>query len=188
MGKNKYFKDQKGFTLVEIAIVLVIIGLLIGGVLRGQTMIQNARIKRLVNDMQGMQAAVLSFQDRFQMLPGDENSTTIPTATDPVNGNRNGIITAAEQAISDLRQAQLLSGDGAVLPSNPYGGTLDINNTAVSGSPNTANKIIATSVPADVAQEIDTKYDDGLFNQGTIRGSAVYTTGTTIANFCWVIQ
>ena len=50
-------KAQSGFTLVEIAIVLVIIGLLLGGVLKGQEMIENARIKSIVNDMNGVSAA-----------------------------------------------------------------------------------------------------------------------------------
>ncbi len=47
-------KKQKGFTLVEIAIVLVIVGLLIGGVLKGQEMITNAKLKRIESDNAGL--------------------------------------------------------------------------------------------------------------------------------------
>ncbi|MCC7488982.1 MAG: prepilin-type N-terminal cleavage/methylation domain-containing protein, partial [Gammaproteobacteria bacterium] len=43
-------RQQQGFTLVEIAIVLVIIGLMIGGVLKGQEMITNAKVSRVEND------------------------------------------------------------------------------------------------------------------------------------------
>jgi len=50
-------KQQAGFTLVEIAIVLVIIGLLLGGILKGQEMITQAKIKNLINDMNGITAA-----------------------------------------------------------------------------------------------------------------------------------
>ena len=48
---------QQGFTLVEIAIVLVIIGLLLGGILKGQEMIVQARIKNVINDFNGITAA-----------------------------------------------------------------------------------------------------------------------------------
>ena len=64
--------NQSGFTLVEIAIVLVIIGLLLGGVLKGQELIENGRIKAAANDMNGMLAAHNSYFDRFHRLPGDD--------------------------------------------------------------------------------------------------------------------
>ena len=63
---------QAGFTLVEIAIVLVIIGLLLGGILKGQEMITQAKIKNVVNDFNGITAAVNSYQDRYRALPGDD--------------------------------------------------------------------------------------------------------------------
>ena len=65
---------QKGFTLVEIAIVLVIVGLLIGGVLKGQEMITNAKLKRVESDNAGIAAAMFSYQDRYLQLPGDDNN------------------------------------------------------------------------------------------------------------------
>ena len=63
---------QAGFTLVEIAIVLVIIGLLLGGVLKGRDMITNAKIKRIENDFAGVAAAIYAYQDRYGVLPGDD--------------------------------------------------------------------------------------------------------------------
>jgi prepilin-type N-terminal cleavage/methylation domain-containing protein len=69
-------KKQTGFTLVEIAIVLVIVGLLIGGVLKGQEMITNAKLKRIESDNAGMAAAMFSYQDRYLQLPGDDSGAT----------------------------------------------------------------------------------------------------------------
>jgi len=63
-------QNQKGFTLVEIAIVLVIIGLLLGGVLKGQELIENTKLKAVKTDSDAISAAVLGFQDRFRVLPG----------------------------------------------------------------------------------------------------------------------
>src|SRR5216683_5000852 len=84
---------QTGFTLVEIAIVLVIIGLLLGGILKGQEMITQAKIKNVINDFNGIGVAVTSYQDRYRALPGDDaNATTRWTIQAPASGNGNGII------------------------------------------------------------------------------------------------
>lgn len=69
---RQFKKQQSGFTLVEIAIVLVIVGILLGGVLQGQQMIENSRMKGVVNDMNGISAASNSYFDRYRALPGDE--------------------------------------------------------------------------------------------------------------------
>jgi prepilin-type N-terminal cleavage/methylation domain-containing protein len=66
-------RQNSGFTLVEIAIVLVIVGLLIGGVLKGQEMITNAKLKRIESDNAGIAAAMFSYQDRYLQLPGDDS-------------------------------------------------------------------------------------------------------------------
>src|SRR5688572_22973527 len=71
---------QQGFTLVEIAIVLVIIGLLLGGILKGQEMIVQARIKNVIADFSGVSAAYHGYLDRYRAIPGDDpNAGPAPT-------------------------------------------------------------------------------------------------------------
>ncbi|MGQ0659114.1 MAG: prepilin-type N-terminal cleavage/methylation domain-containing protein [Chromatiales bacterium] len=64
-------KQQSGFTLVEIAIVLVIIGLLLGGILKGQELITSARVRNIADQNSGVQAAYYGFVDRYRQIPGD---------------------------------------------------------------------------------------------------------------------
>ncbi len=71
---------QKGFTLVEIAVVLVIIGLLLGGVLKGQELIASARVRNLADQQSGIQAAYFGFQDRYRAVPGDMTSADATSA------------------------------------------------------------------------------------------------------------
>ncbi len=71
---------QSGFTLVEIAIVLVIIGLLLGGILKGQELINSARVRNLADRANGTQAAYFGFMDRYRQVPGDMDNVTAQTA------------------------------------------------------------------------------------------------------------
>ncbi|HNC52627.1 MAG TPA: prepilin-type N-terminal cleavage/methylation domain-containing protein [Accumulibacter sp.] len=77
---NQRDRQQSGFTLVEIAIVLVIIGLLLGGVLKGQEMINSAKVKNMVNDFRTVSSLVYAYQDRFKALPGDQTQAQLTQA------------------------------------------------------------------------------------------------------------
>jgi prepilin-type N-terminal cleavage/methylation domain-containing protein len=97
MEKTVHIKQQKGFTLIEIAIVLLIIGLLLGGVLKGQELITSARVRNLISQQDGVKAAYFGFLDRYRALPGDYTGATlniagISTAVCTGNGNGNGRI------------------------------------------------------------------------------------------------
>lgn len=87
--KNYAMARQQGFTLVEIAIVLVIIGLLLGGVLKGQELINSAKVKNMVNDFRSVQTFISAYQDRFRRLPGDQTGGQLSDAfgATAVNGN-----------------------------------------------------------------------------------------------------
>jgi prepilin-type N-terminal cleavage/methylation domain-containing protein len=106
------YRKEKGFTLVEIAIVLVVIGLLLGGILKGQQLINSARVRNLADQNSGVQAAYYGFIDRFRNLPGDMTPTNACTAVGkavdkggacatPANapgGNGNGLIDTIAEA------------------------------------------------------------------------------------------
>ncbi|MCB2009776.1 MAG: prepilin-type N-terminal cleavage/methylation domain-containing protein [Geminicoccaceae bacterium] len=62
---------EAGFTLVELSIVLVIIGLIIGGVLKGQEMIESARVKSTMSQVESYRAAHNTFYDKYRAMPGD---------------------------------------------------------------------------------------------------------------------
>ncbi|MBR9987099.1 MAG: prepilin-type N-terminal cleavage/methylation domain-containing protein [Desulfosarcina sp.] len=179
-------RNQKGFTLVEIAIVLVIIGLLIGGVLKGQSMIQNAKVKRVVKSADEVRAAFYTYYDKYGAYPGDENLAGSPP-DDAHNGNGNGLIQGAEsyQMFEDLVLAGIIDGTfngTSDLPKHAFGGVYMVI-WANSGAG--ANHYIRyANLPWDVALEIDTKYDDGVYNTGTIRANEDYTTaGSPVAYF-----
>lgn len=77
---NQLQQRQKGFTLVEIAIVLVIIGLLLGGVLKGQELINSAKVKNMVGDFRTVSSLVYGYQDRFKLVPGDQTQAQLDLA------------------------------------------------------------------------------------------------------------
>ena len=88
-------KKQEGFTLVEIAIVMVIIGLLIGGILKGQELVNNSRVTRTISDVQSVHANVVIFKDRFNSLPGDAPANKIigcNASNNCLGGDGNGSI------------------------------------------------------------------------------------------------
>ena len=180
---------QKGFTLIEIAIVMVIIGLLLGGVLKGQELINNAKIKGLYSLKDQMAAAYNTYYDRYNAFPGDDSNAETTFAGYPsiagTNGNGNGLVgggaqflcnsTAQEscRAFIHLRAANLISGTGDSNPKNPFGGSVVVADNTFNGT--RAHWVQFDNVPSDAAQILDRKYDDGIFNTGTIQGSAAYS-------------
>ena len=90
-------RRQRGFTLIELSIVLTIIGLIVGGILKGQELINNARIKTQVAQIDSIKSAVLTFQDRYGYLPGDFNNASSLgfTTSGSIDGDGNGYIAAS---------------------------------------------------------------------------------------------
>lgn len=195
----KHLRSNKGFTLVELAIVLVIIGIILGAVLKGQELINNAKIKRAYNQYREVLAAIYTYYDKYGYYPGDDPNaaTRWPTVT---NGNGNGLIavgagstapnfactaTGTEQCDlwAELRLANILTGSGFTNPSNPYGGAIAVSYytmpAVAGGTALTAHWIHFQNIPYDVCQAIDRLYDDGNAGSGSIRGTADYMSATS---------
>jgi len=182
-------KGQAGFTLVEMAIVLVIIGLILGAVLKGQELINNAKMKRFYNLYRETLAAVYTYYDKYGKYPGDDPNAATRWAS-ATAGNNNGLIdgftincgtgvgTETCQAWYHMRLANILTGTGTQAPSNPYGGSVGIGYVAVQGL--TTTWIGFDNVPGDVCASLDTQYDDGVYNTGSIRGSGDYTANPNV--------
>ncbi len=98
-------QNTKGFTLVELAIVMIIIGLLLGGVLKGQQLIENAKVTSIISQVKGYQAALNSFRDSYGAVPGDmRNATTrlqgCTAANNCNNGNGDSLVGLLGQALT----------------------------------------------------------------------------------------
>ena len=190
MHKHK----QNGFTLIEIAIVLVIIGLLLGGVLKGQELITSARVRNLISQQDGVKAAYFGFLDRFRALPGDysQASTNIANVLAGANGNNNGQIQsiAGGSAIDEhiaawdhLSKAGFINGSytyaagnetNLSAPTNPYARYLRIiydNAYGAGGGALRHNLKSGNQIPSDLMAEIDRKIDDGNPVGGTFQFS-----------------
>ncbi len=192
-------KRQQGFTLIEIAIVLVIIGLLLGGVLKGQELITSARVRNMISTQDGIKAAYFGFLDRYRALPGDYNQAiaNIPGCGTCINGNNNGQIRyiAAGDGVDEpnnvwehLSKAGFITGTyvyaagatgvqapAGTTPANPYGVPIRLVFDAVyqdAAPSNRHNLKTGGNVPSDILAEVDRKVDDGLATGGQMRYSA----------------
>jgi len=180
----KKHTSRNGFTLVELSIVLVVIGLIIGGVLSGRQIMTNAQITNAVNAVQAYTAQFQTYIQNYGAMPGDDaNATTrfsnagIPSVTETSNGTLEGVFDSASaidetQLIwADLRAAGLVKGAGSDTsqPSNPFGGIYGFQNGAFTGDAVfTTNVLCLSGVPGDAAMAIDARLDDGISNTGSV--------------------
>ncbi len=86
-----------GFTLVELAIVLLVMGMIAGAIFKGQDLIESARIRSILNDFNRFRLAVVMYQETYGMLPGDDNHASAHFGGEVTNGNGNGIINYEEE-------------------------------------------------------------------------------------------
>lgn len=190
-------RKRAGFTLVEIAIVLVIVGLLLGSVLKGQEIINSAKAKAVINEFNNVATMKAAYEDRFRFLPGDDPAVAIHldsqavTATSGgtvgngrIEGAWNSNIPTDESVLfwQHLRLANLATGDTAAPPSsapafaqwapkNVEGGRIGISSTRPAGLPTAIRGrffICEDNLDGRIAQQVDTALDDGIGTTGSV--------------------
>ena len=187
--------QQSGFTLVEIAIVLVIIGLLLGGVLKGQELINSAKVKNMAGDFRNVQVMIYGYQDKYRKLPGDDDAAIDrfdPKLSASHAGNGNGVIegdwnssditTESVLLWEHVRRANLASGptnfetkaDAAIsLPTNSEGGRFGLSGKKPITSMNGGSFYACSDgIDGKFAKLLDLTLDDGKSDSGTMQGIA----------------
>ncbi len=196
-------QKQHGFTLVEIAIVLVIIGLLLGGILKGQELITSARVRNIADQNSGVQAAYYGFIDRYRQVPGDWGQANAVQAIPGVltGGDNSGRLDGGADWTEPLALWEQLSkagfiqgnfkggstaptaADTDVAPRNAFNGFLILYRTDdyddAGGTPaDRLNLVLGAGIPVNVLRELDLKIDDGLPQTGVLRHAV--TSGATL--------
>ena len=197
-------RSTRGFTLVEIAIVLVVLALLVMSVAKGQELFQNARVRNIMSQQNAVEQAVLAFEDRYRAMPGDYAQAGANIGCGPrvcLNGNGDGRVQPGTGGAihEDILAWAHLSGAGFLrenyqmldpsvsvpalgnAPTNVYGGYLEIafdNLWGYSTNPLMRHNVkTGNHVPASVLSEVDRKIDDGLPGSGRFQFSSYAGAG-----------
>lgn len=135
-------QKNNGFTLVEISIVVVIIGLLIGSAIIGKSLLRSSRVMSITAEFAAYKQAISNFNDKYMALPGDfAGAQTIWGATDVSNGDGNGLITnnlagtslgEQFQAWLHLQKAEMING----------------NYTGTNGTAGVRARVVGSNIPA----------------------------------------
>jgi prepilin-type N-terminal cleavage/methylation domain-containing protein len=196
-------KKEAGFTLVEIAIVLVVVGLLLGAILKGQEVVLNGQIRNVVNEYNNVASAVFVYQDRYRQIPGDDKTaanrwTNVDSPAGGAAGNRiiDGTWNSGSTIKTDetslfwhhLRNDELVAGPRSnaipgtfALPRNGFDGDIGVQqNPSALGMG--LRVICQSNIPEKAATIIDSRLDDDPGDgTGSATGSVQGVLGTTIS-------
>jgi prepilin-type N-terminal cleavage/methylation domain-containing protein len=202
---------QRGFTLVEVALVIVVIGLLIGGFLKGKELITQAKIKNIESSFESVAKALYTYQERYHALPGDDKEATrfdpsiiippIQTQNGKIDGLFDSEIPNEESRLVwlHLRYAGLISktfiDDPQQInsrlqeqPRNVFNGIIGVSNDlGINGAQLKIGEKMPgifvgfTNIPGDIAEILDLTQDDGLANSGRVRSNWANYQDKTLA-------
>lgn len=196
--------SQHGLTIIESALVLLVIGLLFAGAVLGQNLISNGQVRQVIALHEGQRAAILAFQDRFRSLPGDYPDAIANIERVQYTGNGNGRVetnaaplapagVAAEDILAwdHLSKAHFIQGayefnaipSAATLPRNRYGGFVDFAFDATyattAGAPHQRHTLkTGNQIPVELLSQVDQKIDDGDALAGHFRFSEYARSGS----------
>ena len=197
-------KQQNGFTLIELAIVLVIIGLLLGGVLKGQELINSAKVKNMASDFKNIQIVLYGYQDKFHALPGDDANVaghvtggTLATTGGTVGNARiegawDSTTTTDESylfwqhvRLSGLAPGSTVINNAAYIPRNADGGRLGIQSmqgfTEITGMTGVF-AVCSDGIVGKLAKQIDVTLDDGETNSGSVQAVVSGVAGAGVVS------
>ena len=191
---------QAGFTLIELAIVLVIIGLLLGGVLRGQELINSAKVKNMAADFRNIPVYIYAYQDKFRALPGDDGGAVDHVGvalaekgngTGKIDGNWDSTKLGDESVLFWLhvRKAGLAPGSqvlpasagaNAFYPTNADGGRLGVSSTSPISTLHGAYYMCSGAILGKYAKQLDITMDEGTAGAGTMQSADIGTASATL--------
>jgi len=192
-------RNQLGFTLLEIAITMAIIGVLLAMTINGQGMIDNSRTKNLAYDFKNIQTSIYAYQDKYRALPGDDlqASTHLPASAATIqNGNGNMILggnwnsTSGETfnfwqhiRLAGLAQGSTDTSSESYVPLNISGGALGISEPSAAPIAGLKGSYIICSdnIVGKTAKQLDIMLDDGSIGTGSLRVSNKTIGGAGIA-------
>lgn len=193
----KHYKSPSrnaGFTLVELAIVLVIIGLILGMAFKGKDLIDGAKVKSAEASINKVVSAINTYYERYGAYPGDGCSAapTLGSVHAVCSGTRNGLLDTAIEGTSSLIQLQ-----NAKLLTNtdlhsPFGtnwtvvqGVNGTGNTSTGYAYLTVGTLGTASADERLVCAIDQQFDDGVQAAGTVRTTG--GTGYAVGTDCWAL-
>ena len=127
MLKRLFSKNLPGFTMIELAIVLMVMGIIAGAVFKGQDLLEAAKVRAVLNDFNRFKTAVTHYQETYSALPGDDPYASNYFGVDVPSGNGDGIIAGDSEERSfwvHLFKAGYISSDKT--PSSKFGGRYSV--------------------------------------------------------------
>lgn len=176
-------EPARGFSLVEAALVLVVIGLILGAVLQGRSLVDSAEYKSFRQSLRDYRSAFLTFRDRFDALPGDFADASGRIDGGLPDGDGDGVIEDGPACTADtdeacrawqhLRAAGMLSGNpdtagSAASPEHTYNGVVSAYFTGTGSNGDFGNNMLVQNVPVEVARRLDRDEDDDRCDDGRI--------------------